>query len=55
MGGIIYPPVPAFYNNPETLDDMVDHTVSRLLDLFALNAEEDIKRWPGMGKLQKDS
>lgn len=34
MGAIVAPPVPAFYNRPQKLDDIVDHTVGRLLDLF---------------------
>src|SRR6201996_1564268 len=37
MGAIIAPPVPAFYNRPKTLDDVVDHTVGRILDLFDLD------------------
>src|SRR5215471_9503787 len=37
MGAIIAPPVPAFYNRPKTLDDIVDHTVGRVLDLFELD------------------
>ena len=45
MGGIIAPPVPAFYNNPETLDDIVFHSVARVLDLFDLNLS-NVKRWP---------
>ncbi|WP_114814069.1 UbiX family flavin prenyltransferase [Paraburkholderia kururiensis] len=36
MGGVIFPPLPAFYNRPASLDEMVDHTVGRVLDLFAL-------------------
>ena len=35
MGAIIMPPVPAFYSRPETVDDIVDHTVGRALDLFS--------------------
>ncbi|MGB8273848.1 MAG: UbiX family flavin prenyltransferase [Alphaproteobacteria bacterium] len=38
LGGIIAPPVPAFYAAPASLDDMVDHTVGRVLDLFDLDA-----------------
>lgn len=45
MGGIIAPPVPAFYNNPSTLDDIIHHSVARVLDLFDLSAPH-IKRWP---------
>lgn len=44
MGTVIAPPVPAFYNRPETLDDIVDHTVGRLLDLFDLDTGA-VKRW----------
>jgi 4-hydroxy-3-polyprenylbenzoate decarboxylase len=36
MGGIIFPPLPAFYQRPQTIDEMVDHTVGRILDLFAI-------------------
>ena len=44
MGAIIAPPVPAFYNRPKTLDDIVDHTVGRVLDLFDLDTGQ-VKRW----------
>ena len=37
MGATIAPPVPAFYANPRSLDEMVDHSVGRVLDLFGLN------------------
>jgi len=43
-GAIVFPPVPAFYTRPESLDDIVTHSVVRALDLFGLNAE-DIPRW----------
>ncbi|MFC0402251.1 UbiX family flavin prenyltransferase [Paraburkholderia rhizosphaerae] len=36
MGGIVFPPVPAFYSKPASLDEMVDHTVARAMDLLAL-------------------
>ena len=46
MGAIIAPPVPAFYNRPKTLDDIVDHTVGRVLDLFDFDFDSGIvKRW----------
>jgi polyprenyl P-hydroxybenzoate/phenylacrylic acid decarboxylase-like protein len=48
MGGIVFPPVPAFYTRPQTLDDIVDHTVGRLLDLFDLPHGGLVKRWEGM-------
>jgi polyprenyl P-hydroxybenzoate/phenylacrylic acid decarboxylase-like protein len=50
MGGIVFPPVPAFYTQPQTLDDIVNHTVGRLLDLFEIPHEGLVKRWAGMGK-----
>ncbi|MBP3944494.1 UbiX family flavin prenyltransferase [Sphingobacteriaceae bacterium WQ 2009] len=43
MGGIIMPPVPAFYLQPSSIDDMVTHTVARSLDLFGFDI--DIPRW----------
>ncbi len=36
-GAIVFPPVPAFYGRPESLDDMVDHTVGRVLDLYDID------------------
>lgn len=44
MGAVIAPPVPAFYNRPKTIDDLVDHTVGRVLDLFDLDTGM-VKRW----------
>jgi flavin prenyltransferase len=44
MGAIIAPVVPAFYTRPKTLDDIIDHTVGRLLDLFDIDTGE-VKRW----------
>jgi 4-hydroxy-3-polyprenylbenzoate decarboxylase len=44
MGAIIAPPVPAFYNKPESLDDIIDHTVGRVLDLFDIDTGK-VKRW----------
>lgn len=51
-GAIILPPVPAFYAKPQTLDEMVDHTVGRCLDLFDID-NGLVKRWQGLGK-EKD-
>ena len=45
-GGIIYPPVPAFYALPKSIDEMVDHTLTRVLDLFDIDAGK-IRRWSG--------
>ena len=44
MGAIVAPPVPAFYARPETVDDIVDHTVGRVLDLFGLDSGK-VARW----------
>lgn len=46
MGVVILPPVPAFYNQPQTLDDIVNHIVGRLLDQFGLEAP-NMNRWSG--------
>ena len=48
MGGVIFPPVPAFYARPATLADMVDHSVGRILDLFDLETGL-VDRWEGAG------
>jgi len=44
MGAVIAPPMPAFYNKPKDLDDIVNHTVGRALDLFDLDTGK-VKRW----------
>lgn len=44
MGAIIHPPLPAFYANPKTLDDMVNQTIGRVLDLFDLDWQST-RRW----------
>ncbi len=43
MGAIVAPPMPAFYTRPQTLDDIVDQSVSRALDLFGIDT--GMKRW----------
>lgn len=50
IGAIIAPPLPAFYTRPETIDDVVNHSVGRVLDLFDIEAGL-VKRWrePGSG------
>lgn len=45
-GAIVYPPVPAFYARPASLDEMVDHTLGRVLDLFDLDLS-GLRRWTG--------
>ena len=46
MGAVVLPPMPAFYNHPRTIDDIVDHTVSRVLDQFGLDVS-GAARWSG--------
>ena len=46
IGAIIAPIMPAFYNRPKTVDDIINHTVGRLLDLFGLETKT-VKRWKG--------
>ena len=48
MGAIVMPPVPAFYQHPKTIDDLVDETVERVLDLIGI-ASPSIRRWAGLG------
>ncbi len=48
IGAIVLPPVPAFYNRPKTIDDIVDHSVGRALDLFDIDVGI-VKRWKGEG------
>jgi 4-hydroxy-3-polyprenylbenzoate decarboxylase len=47
MGGIIFPPVPGFYQRPQTIEEMVGHTVNRVLDLLGL-PQADAVRWNGL-------
>jgi 4-hydroxy-3-polyprenylbenzoate decarboxylase len=47
MGGVIFPPVPAFYNRPRSIEEMVDHTVGRVLDLFGI-AQGLSPAWGGL-------
>ena len=53
MGGVIFPPVPAFYADLNTLDDLVTHTVGRVLDLFDIQ-HQLVHRWRGLGEALKD-
>lgn len=46
MGAIICPPIPGFYNSPQTIMDLVDHTVDRVMDLLGAPAD-DARRWEG--------
>jgi len=55
LGAVIAPPMPAFYSRPETIDDIINHSVGRVLDLFGLDAGI-LKRWEGLnGRSEKTS
>lgn len=47
MGGIVFPPLPSFYNKPGSIEEMVDHTVARVIDLLGID-NELAPRWGGM-------
>jgi 4-hydroxy-3-polyprenylbenzoate decarboxylase len=49
IGAIVAPIVPAFYNKPKTVDDIINHTCGRLLDLFGVDTGK-VKRWTGHGE-----
>ena len=49
MGAIIAPPLHAFYPQPKTIDEIIDHSVGRVLDLFDIESDL-VKRWQGIGK-----
>jgi 4-hydroxy-3-polyprenylbenzoate decarboxylase len=51
MGGVIFPPVPAFYQKPRSIEEIVDHTLARVLDLFGI-AHDLSPRWDGLGRKQ---
>lgn len=48
IGAIIAPPMPAFYTRPKTIDDLINHSVGRVLDLFGIDAGI-VERWTGPG------
>jgi 4-hydroxy-3-polyprenylbenzoate decarboxylase len=48
-GAIIMPPVPAFYHKPQTIEDIVDHTVGKMLDIFGIE-HTLFQRWSGIAK-----
>jgi len=52
MGGVIFPPVPAFYHRPASIEEMVDHTLARVLDLFDID-HDLAPRWSGQVGVQR--
>lgn len=55
MGAILAPPMPAFYHRPKTLDDLINQTVNRVLDLLEIELAQDLfTRWQGGGKVNRD-
>jgi 4-hydroxy-3-polyprenylbenzoate decarboxylase len=56
MGAIMMPPMPAFYHRPQTVDDIINQSVNRILDLFDIELDQDLfERWQGPAYRQKDS
>jgi 4-hydroxy-3-polyprenylbenzoate decarboxylase len=51
MGAIVYPPVPAFYARPQSIEQMVDHTLGRVLDLFDIESNA-VNRWGGLNSIK---
>ncbi len=54
MGIDIVPPMPAFYNRPKTIDDLIDHTVGRILDLLGIESGM-VRRWAGTDQSLSDN
>jgi 4-hydroxy-3-polyprenylbenzoate decarboxylase len=52
MGAIIFPPVPAFYHQPHSIEDLVNHTVGRVLDLFEIG-HNLFPRWSGLNRKEE--
>ena len=52
IGGVILPPMPAFYHRPKTIDDIVNHTVGRILDRFGI-PHTLVREWTGTGRARE--
>ena len=51
MGAIVAPPLPAFYHRPQNVDDIINQTVNRLLDILGITLPRDLfQRWQGAGR-----
>jgi polyprenyl P-hydroxybenzoate/phenylacrylic acid decarboxylase-like protein len=50
MGGIVFPPLPAFYGKAKTLAELIDETVARILELFEIETKSLYQPWEGLGK-----
>jgi flavin prenyltransferase len=46
MGAVLFPPIPAFYHHPQSLEEIIDHSIGKMLDLFDINVPH-FKRWTG--------
>jgi 4-hydroxy-3-polyprenylbenzoate decarboxylase len=46
-GAIILPPVPGFYQRPQTIEDIIDHTIGKVLDVIGIHDHELFRRWSG--------
>lgn len=55
MGGIIFPPVPAFYQRPKTVDDIITHTVGRILERIGLPSRGLVQEWRGTRLAQSEA
>jgi len=49
MGAVIFPPIPAFYHKPQTIQDLIDHSIGKVLDLFDIE-HQLFERWSGLHK-----
>ncbi|HSM59090.1 MAG TPA: UbiX family flavin prenyltransferase [Candidatus Sulfomarinibacteraceae bacterium] len=55
MGAVVAPPMPAFYHRPQTIDDIINQTVNRVLDLFDMELPQDLfQRWQGAGAAHRE-